>query len=274
MKHILVPTDFSEQAEYALKAAAQLAKKNNASIYLLHLLELPSQMSDAVSSGKSIPEVILFIRKANERLENIKSQSYLDGIVVESSVQLEKAFSGILSFNETNEIDLIIMGSHGSSNTEHLLIGSNTEKVVRLSKAPVLVIKKDPGEFQIEKIVFASDFSKETKKPFKKLLKFSQDTNAKLLLVMINIPNSFKTTQKSDQILEKFLRKHDLENYSTHVYNDTNVENGITNFAKSKEADLISICTHGRTRLSHFFSGSISQGLINHESRPVLTFRI
>lgn len=274
MKHILVPTDFSEQAEYALKAASILAKKNNASIYLLHLLELPSQMSDAVSSGKSIPEVILFIRKANERLENIKSQPYLEGISIESSVQLEKAFAGILSFNEKNEIDLVIMGSHGSSNTEHVFIGSNTEKVVRLSKAPVLVIKKDPREFQIEKIVFASDFSKETKKPFKKLLKFSHDTNAKLLLVMINTPNSFKTTQKSDQILEKFLRKYDLENYSTHVYNDTNVENGITNFAESQGADLISICTHGRTRLSHFFSGSISQGLINHESRPVLTFRI
>jgi nucleotide-binding universal stress UspA family protein len=274
MKHILVPTDFSEQAEYALRAAALLAKKNNASIYLLHLLELPSQMSDAVSSGKSIPEVILFIRKANERLEDLKSQSYLQDILVESSVQLEKAFSGILSFNETNEIDLIIMGSHGSSNTEHLFIGSNTEKVVRLSKAPVLVIKKDPEDFQLEKIVFASDFSKETKKPFKSLLKFSQETNAKLLLVMINTPNSFKTTQKSDEIMRKFLKKYDLKNYSTHVHNDTNIEKGITNFAESQGADLISICTHGRTRLSHFFNSSISQGLINHESRPVLTFRI
>jgi nucleotide-binding universal stress UspA family protein len=274
MKHILVPTDFSEQAEYALKAAAVLAKKNNSSIFLLHLLELPSQMSDAVSNGKSIPEVMLFIQKANERLEQTKSQAYLEGIVIESSVQLEKAFAGILSFNENNEIDLVIMGSQGSSNTDHYFIGSNTDKVVRLSKAPVLVIKKDPGEFQIEKIVFASDFSKETKKPFKKLLKFSQDFNAKLVLVLINTPNNFKTTQKSDQILEKFLRKHDLENYSTHVYNDTNVENGISNFAESQEADLISICTHGRTGLSYFFSGSISQALINHESRPVLTFRI
>ena len=274
MKHILVPTDFSDQAEYALKTAAVLARKNNASIYLLHLLELPGQMSDAVSSGKSIPEVILFIRKANERLEDIKSQSYLEGISVESSVQLEKAFAGILAFNDVHAIDLIIMGSHGSSNVEHLLIGSNTEKVVRLSKAPVLVIKKDPGEFTIKKIVFASDFSKGTKKPFKKLLQFSQEADAQLLLVLINTPNSFKTTSKSDQILKKFLKKHDLENYSTHVYNDTNVENGITNFAESQEADLISICTHGRTRLSHFFSSSISQGLINHESRPILTFRI
>ncbi|WP_347753037.1 MULTISPECIES: universal stress protein [unclassified Flavobacterium] len=146
MKHILVPTDFSEQAEYALRAAALLAKKNNASIYLLHLLELPSQMSDAVSSGKSIPEVILFIRKANERLEDLKSQSYLQDILVESSVQLEKAFSGILSFNETNEIDLIIMGSHGT-----LIHRLQYRKSSSLVQSPCFSNKKRPRRLPIRK---------------------------------------------------------------------------------------------------------------------------
>ncbi|MFM2368847.1 MAG: hypothetical protein RL619_1147, partial [Bacteroidota bacterium] len=66
MKRILVPTDFSEHAEDALKVAAQIAKKNNCELFLLHMLELPSQMSDAISGGSGIPEVMLFIKKANE----------------------------------------------------------------------------------------------------------------------------------------------------------------------------------------------------------------
>ena len=66
MKRILVPTDFSIYAENALKAAAQLAKKHKAEILLLHMLELPNQMSDAISTGKSIPEVMFFIQKAKE----------------------------------------------------------------------------------------------------------------------------------------------------------------------------------------------------------------
>ena len=60
MKRILVPTAFSIYAENALKAAAQLAKKHKAEILLLHMLELPNQMSDAIFTGKSIPEVLFF----------------------------------------------------------------------------------------------------------------------------------------------------------------------------------------------------------------------
>jgi hypothetical protein len=70
------------------------------------------------------------LKADKERLENIKSQSYLDN-PCESSVQLEKAFSGILSFNETSRVDLIIMGSHGLKHGA--FIGSNTEEVVRPS---------------------------------------------------------------------------------------------------------------------------------------------
>ena len=51
MKKILIPTDFSDHAEYALKVAAQIARKNNGEIILLHMLELPHQAGDAIGSG-------------------------------------------------------------------------------------------------------------------------------------------------------------------------------------------------------------------------------
>lgn len=274
MKRILVPTDFSEYAENALKAAALIAKKNNCEIFLLHLLELPSQMNDAVTGGSSIPEVMLFIKKANEKLQKIKEQTYLNGISVNASVQFERAFSGILSFNRKNEIDLIVMGSHGTTGIEELLIGSNTEKVVRLSEIPVLVIKKNVDDFKFENFVFASDFSKEAKKPFKKMIEFAKIFNAKLYLVTICTPNSFKTTKMSEKIMKKFIDSFDIENYSTHIYNDVNVENGIINFTNKINADLIGLCTHGRTGFAHFFNGSISEDLVNHTAKPVITFKI
>lgn len=63
MKRILVPTDFSDHASYALKVASQIAKNTNADLYIFNLLDLPSHMSDAVNSGASIPEVRLFLKK-------------------------------------------------------------------------------------------------------------------------------------------------------------------------------------------------------------------
>lgn len=274
MKRILVPTDFSEYAENALKAAALIAKKNNSEIFLLHLLELPSQMNDAIVGGSSIPEVMLFIKKANELLQKIKEQPYLNGITINASVQFEKAFDGILSFNKKNEIDLIVMGSHGASGMEEILIGSNAEKVVRLSEIPVLVVKKDTKELKFENFVFASDFSKETEEPFKKMLEFANIFNANLFLVLISTPNSFKTTFEAEETMNQFIKNYDIKNYSLHIFNDTNIENGITNFSKKINADLIGICTHGRTGLAHFFNGSISEDLVNHIAKPVITFKI
>lgn len=274
MKRILVPTDFSEYAENALKTAALIAKKNNSELFILHLLELPNQMNDAISAGNSIPEVMLFIKKANEVLQKMREQPYLNGIPVYASVQLEKPFNGILSFNKKNDIDLIVMGSHGTSGIEEILIGSNAEKVVRLSEIPVLVVKKEIDELKFSNFVFASDFSEETKEPFKKMIQFAEIFNANLSLVMISTPNSFKTTVDAEQTMNRYVENYNIKNYSLHIFNDTNIENGITNFSKKIDADLIGLCTHGRTGLNLFFNGSISEDLVNHSTKPLITFKI
>ena len=71
MKRILVPVDFSEYSIEALKVASQIARKNHYEIILLHLLELPHQVSDAFGNSKSIPEIIFFKNKEIEKLEEL-----------------------------------------------------------------------------------------------------------------------------------------------------------------------------------------------------------
>lgn len=273
MKRILVPTDFSSHAENALKVASNIARKNNSEILLLHMLELPSQMNDAITGGIGIPEIMLFIKKGNETLQKISEQEYLNDINVTTYVKLKKASEGILSFIKKNEIDLIVMGSNGISGIEELLIGSNTEKVVRLSDVPVLVIK-NTNELKNNNFIFASDFSKEIKNPFKKMIEFTKLFEAKLHLVMICTPNSFKSSHVSKKIMNDFIADFDLKNFEIHIYNDTNIEKGILNFSNSINADLIGLCTHGRTGLAHFFTGSISEDLVNHAVKPIITFKI
>ena len=71
-----------------------------------------------------------------------------------------------------------------------------------------------------------------------------------------------------------FIKEFNYPNYSLHIYNDVNVENGVLNFANHVNADLIGMSTHGRKGLAHFFNGSISEDLVNHAVRPVVTFKI
>ena len=274
MKRILVPVDFSEYSVEALKVAAQIARKNNFEIILLHLLELPHQASDDFGNGNSIPEIIYFKNKAIEKLEELMDSSFLKGIEVLESIEFKKVDEGIIDASQKNNVDLIIMGSHGTSGFNELLVGSNTEKIVRYSKIPVLVIKKGVKEFNVNNFVFASDFSKETRKPFRKMLEFAKLFNSKLSLVTICTPSSFKTTFATEKNMDNFISNFDIDNYSTHIYNDTNIENGIINFSNSVDADLIGICTHGRTGLAHFYNGSISEDLVNHAIKPVITFKI
>ena len=276
MKKILVPTDFSDHSEYALRVAAQIAREHDGEIFLMHMLELPNHGSDAViGSGSEIPEIMFFIRKAHERFDEVKSAPYLDGISVVEAVQFEKAFDGIIKASKKHDIDLIVMGSHGASGFHEMFIGSNTEKVVRTSDVPVLVIKKEQGDFNPTKFVFASDFSDEIKKPFTKVVDFANSFDCHLHLVMINTPNDFKSTHAAEKTINNFAAQFDIKNgYTAHIYSDLNVEKGTLHFANSINADLIGMCTHGRQGLAHFFNGSISEDLVNHSVRPVVTFRI
>lgn len=275
MKRILVPTDFSEHAGYALKVASQIAKKNNGEIFLLHMLDLPSQANDVMGPGSDVPEIMFFMQKARERFEEIKQSPHLEGIPVTEAVQFERAFEGIIQSSKKHNIDLIVMGSHGASGFQEMFIGSNTEKVVRTSDVPVLVIKKEENDFNPERFVFASDFSPETEKPFAKAVDFANAFNAELNLVFINTPNDFISTHEAERLINNFADKFDIKNnYQAHIYNDVNVEKGILNFTNKINADLIGMSTHGRKGLAHFFNGSISEDLVNHAVRPVITFKI
>lgn len=275
MKKILVPTDFSEHAEYALKVAAQIARENDGEIFLLHLLELPGEESDAVTAGAEVPEILFFMQKAHERFEEVKAADYLDGLVVTENVSINRAFDGILKVSKEHDIDLIVMGSHGASGFHEMFIGSNTEKVVRVSDVPVLVIKKEESSFNPEKFVFASNFANEIKKPFAKVVDFANSFKSKLQLVYINTPNDFKSTHAAEKIIHDFVAGFTIENgFTAHIYNDVNIEKGVLHFANSINADLIGICTHGRQGIAHFFNGSVSEDLVNHAVRPVVTFKI
>ena len=273
MKRILVPTDFSIQAENALKVAAQIALKNKSEIYLEHSLDLPSHVNDVTRTG-AMPESLYFIRLAEQKFEPLLQRSYLSEINVHEAIGHGEIYNDIRQTVKEKDIDLIIMGSHGLSGFKEMFIGSNTEKVVRTSDIPVLVIKNEHPHFEINDFVFATDFSEECRRPFDKAQKFAKDIGATIHLLYVNTPNGFKTTSKANEIMKNFIKGMGVENYTLNIYNDISVEKGILGFAKDISAQLIGMSTHGRKGISHFFNGSISEDLVNHANMPVITFKI
>jgi len=276
MKRILVPVDFSKEAEAAARVAANIAKKTNSEIFLVHMLELPVSTIDPAEMNtiSSEPQIIYFMKLAHKKFETFKKLSFFKGLRVIETVQFQHAFSGIIEESTKNNIDLIVMGSQGASGLQEMFIGSNTEKVVRKSKIPVLVIKKNVKNFDIKNILFASDFNKESKSTFHRVVDFARLFDAKINLLYVNTIHNFNTSDNIEKRIAKFMGDFDFDNYKTHIYNDISIEKGILSFGRKINADLIALNTHGRSGLSQLFNGSIGQELANHALRPVITFKI
>lgn len=273
MKSIIVPVDFSEQSENALKVAASLAKGNDAELLVLHMLELsPAIMNESGFIAQE--QVVHLIKTGEKRFEDFLNKPYLKNIKIIPIIKHYKVFQEVNEIAEKHNADLIIMGSHGTDGLQEIFIGSNTERVVRSSDVPVLVIKGDIEKFKIERFVFASDYREESIPALKKALEISKLFKSQMYLVYINTPgDEFLSTEDTYTRISKFLNiaKVGLE---VEIYNDYNVEKGVLNYSETVAADLIGIATHGRRGLSHFFMGSIGEDIANHSNIPVITFKI
>lgn len=274
MKKILVPTDFSDQAFNALKAAAGIARKSNAEIVLLHIIDLPQETMDMIQPGYDLPEIMFFKQHAETRLTQIALSPELSGLTVSQILKLGRTFNEVTIVAKDNNIDLIVMGSHGASGFKELFIGSNTEKVIRTSEVPVLAIKGDQSDVKFDKVVVANDFTEDIKESFEQIIQFLKSNGGKPHFLMVNTPNNFKPTHVAEEIVRGFLSQFELEEYEFSIYNDLDIEKGILNFAERVNADLIAMGTHGRKGFARFLNGSISEDLMNHSPRSIITFKI
>ncbi|RIV73710.1 universal stress protein [Flagellimonas aequoris] len=273
MKSIIVPVDFSNQSEKALKVAASLAKEHGAELLVLHMLELsPAIMGE--SGYISQEQVVHLIKIGEKRFTDFLNKPYLKDIKVTPVIKHYKVFSEVNEIAEKHKADLIVMGSHGADGLQEIFIGSNTERVVRTSDVPVLVIKGDVEDFQPRTFVFASDFEEESLPALKKAKEMSDLLKSKFHLVYINTPgDEFLSTGDAYDKISKFLDAAGM-GLQVEIYNDYTVEKGVLNYCDKVSADLIGIPTHGRRGLSHFFMGSIGEDIANHSEAPVITFKI
>lgn len=278
MKTILVPTDFSEQAEYAIEVAYNMAKKHSAQLLFLHVVEDTTVSSVHYTADMELPNiedrlfVVRMIEKAKQDLAALE-EKYTDTSIA-SHIRIGNPYHNIKDFVNDENVDLIVMGTKGSSGLEEFLIGSNAEKVVRHAKCPVLTINQKIENFDFKNIVYATGTEDDNKYCLLTLKEIQKVYGSKIHLVRINTPNNFVPDRQSMAELKKYAENCGLENYDIQVYNDVTEEEGIIYFADSIDADMIAMSTHGRTGLAHLLTGSIAEDVVNHSKRPVLTYVI
>lgn len=277
MKKILVPVDFSRTSITALETAFDIAKKDGADIIVLHVVEEATPDSYRISGewqrGNWEDKLYTFrlLEKAKKQLEKLVQEPRFNAVKIIGELRLGNPFHGVNTIVSEHKVDLIVMGTKGHTKLEEMIIGTNTEKVVRHARCPVLTLHKKPASNNFKNIVFATGMSKD-EEVFSRIVKRTQQLyNSTIHLLRVNTPADFQRDREVKDYMEKFAKKLLLKNYTVNVYNDTSAVEGIINFADSMGADLIAMATHGRTGLAHVMAGSLAENVVGHATKPVLT---
>jgi nucleotide-binding universal stress UspA family protein len=279
MKRILVPTDFSKPAVLATEVAADIARKSGAELILLHVVEGASEGSfniegEATYSGEWEDKIftLKLIEKAKKQLSRWADDEKYSDIRVRQELKMGSPYHGMNAIIADKKVDLVVMGTSGKSDLEQMIIGSNTEKVVRQAHCPVLTVHNKPIRKEFKNIVYATSMDKDEEVFSRIVRKTQQLYDATVHLVRINTPGNFQRDAVVKKYMQDFAKKLQLKNFTVNVFNDLTEEEGIIYFAESIEADLIAMATHGRTGFAHVLAGSIAEDVVSHSRRPVLTF--
>jgi nucleotide-binding universal stress UspA family protein len=275
MKKILVPVDFSNGSLNALEYAAHLAGKTNSTLYAVNIYMEAAHYLIAEPAAITVPYFSTGVlyeqvqKTVDKKLQQLRTKKFMKNIrFVPKSIIGASIHTEIVSYAEKIKADLIVMGSHGTGEV-NILPGSTAERVVRFSQVPVFMVTGKIKDPDFKKIIFASDFGKESYDVFPTVQSFANITSAAITLLKINTPEKFSRTSDNIEKINKF-NKHFKKNYPAVVYDDFGQEEGIINYSDEAGADVISIGTHGKKGLARFFSSDVSEGMVRLTHRPVL----
>jgi nucleotide-binding universal stress UspA family protein len=272
MKNIIIPVDFSKQSEFALETGAILAKEHDATLHVLHMLEL-SESIISKSDSQNMNKMMFMLALAEKQLEPFLDKKYLEGVNVIPVIKRHKVYNEVDALAQEINADLIIMGSQGLSLQDGIFAGSNAEKMVRNSSTPVLIIKSPPADFSLKKVIFATDMSVESVPAYKKAKSLLTKLGCEIQPVYVNRPfNDFLSSKQFSAKLKKFSEAggaNEVKFIAGH-----SIEDGLMQYAEETNADVIAISTNARKGLNRLLRGSISEDLANQSKLPVMTFKL
>jgi len=275
MKKLLVPTDFSNYATNAANVAIKIAKKTQAEVHFEHTVLSSVNWQQMSEDQKMLyPELKSMIDHAMENLDELKQKAESQGLKATANLTFNQGLIDIPTDINQHGYELVIMGSQGARGYEQFFIGSNAQRVIRYAPCPVLVVKELEGEPEFQRIAFASDFENTAQPAFERITNFTNQLQAKLDLVYVNTPVTFEATHKTNQRLSKFQDQQDAPINEAYIYNDYTPEEGILHYCSEYQPDLIAVATHGRKGLNRFFTGSITESLINEAQFPILSVNL
>ena len=288
LKHILVPTDFSDHSHMALKQAAAIARLHSSDLVLLHVLPPEPAIYSALEPATWDREAIL--SRAQTEMQKAEADEAIAGIKHQATIEFGSFEPVLTSVIEERDISLVVLGTHGRSGISKLILGSNAEIVFRTAPCPVLTIGPDVpptllthGRFQ--SVLFATDFSGGSRHALPYAVGFAQESRARLTLLHVLEEGSVSAAYLHEQLSAHAHEQLDeMLPVTAQLASPVDVEvvNGypgeaILRIARKIDTDLIVLGVHKSgglgARTSAHLPWTIAQSVVGHAKCPVLTVR-
>jgi|CXWJ01.1.fsa_nt_gi nucleotide-binding universal stress UspA family protein len=273
---ILVPIDFSEQSFIALSQSYNLARLTNSPIRLLHVIDQDffSSITEGLLSqynyGDTIKEDLQ--NRLDEIAVKIKQEQ---NIVAVTNLRTGKIYNEIIEESKDSSASLIVMGTMGSSTLMKKFMGSNASRVIREAECPVITIKGTEHRKGCDNILLPLDLTKETKEKVSKVIELARLYKSHVHIVTILESDDefiLKKLERQMEQVKEFVEGEDIP-CSVAFSKSDNVAEGINEYAKQLNADLVVIMTQQELNFSDLFLGPKAQEVINLLDIPVLCIR-
>ena len=275
MKTILVPTDFSKNAENALAYAVQLAKKEEFKILLFHAFHY--NYSGIDTSPEIVLEQSIFIQEGIEKRLKTLAQKTANKHHISCEYINEQ---GLLTDKldevvKTRKIDLIVMGTQGASGLKEIFMGSNTARVIANVVCPVIAIPSKSTFKKIKKIIYATDYQNYDIDAIQELIAIATNLDAKI--EVLHIANGKFTHLEEIKRMEKFQEKVEkkitTEVISFNFLFGLEINDVIEEYLEETTINMIAVSTKHRGLFERIFgNSSITKKIVNHTKIPLIAF--
>jgi|SRR3954468_9293788 len=271
VEKILIPIDFSETAFIAIEHAAFIAQTFKAELVLLHVVERHWEQFNIIQPEMVVPNPSEITQIIERKLEQVAADVFAKYGVKSTAITSDgRIFSEIVSISQEHNIDLIVMGTHGTKGFVEFFIGSNTYKVVTQSDCPVLSVQKHANKVGFKNIVLPIDDSPHSRQKVSHAIAIAKTFGSTIHVVGLHESGGDKQFKLKLEQIEEYIKKAGLESTSK-IFKDTNQAKISQEYAKAINADLIIIMTDQDENISGRLLGSYAQQIVNHSAIPVIS---
>jgi nucleotide-binding universal stress UspA family protein len=287
-RHVLIATDYSDEAERALVVGAQFARRCSAQVTLAHAYDATPYMR--LLEPRNSAEAKLAMRDAAAEKLGALRDAHLDGLEVDiAAVSAESPAMGICDHAEKVGADVIVVGTRGRGTVMRVLVGSVAERIIRHAKCDVLVVRGNTDGWSPSHMVAPTDLSEVASVAIEATAVLHGVFESKVSLLHVyddDVPvpaaGAFKL---ADTAVVAANLKNELDTKRQDIFgDDENVDSEvlvgehpadiICKWCEDNDANLVIVSSHGRTGLAHVLMGSVAEQIIRYAPCPALAIRV